>query len=138
METEHKKLLLVVDDDPDQRLLLCHRLQDVGYVTLEAGSATDALGLCDIFRLDAVITDAQMPGMNGFELVRWLRAIPRLAHMPIILVTAYQAPCWRAAARDVGATAYLDKTADWALLALQIGGVVGTPSAIPDKCSCAP
>lgn len=127
MEPEYTKSLLVVDDDPGQRLMLCDRLYQIGYVTLEAASATDALGLCDAFRLDAVITDAQMPGMSGFELVRRLRATPRLARMPIILVTEFQTPCWHAVARDVGATAFLGKTTDWALLARQISSVMDAP-----------
>jgi CheY-like chemotaxis protein len=66
--------VLVVDDEPLICLLACDYLRDAGYRTLEAHNAQQAIDLLEKGeRVHVVFSDVQMPGMDGFELQRWLR-----------------------------------------------------------------
>jgi class 3 adenylate cyclase len=105
-------LILVVDDDEDNRVALANRLSFHGYEVATACDGEEALAVAGQRRPDLVLLDVMMPGMDGFEVCRALRADPALPFFPIILVTA------RAASRDVvagleaGADEYLTKPVD--------------------------
>jgi CheY-like chemotaxis protein len=74
--TDQEKMpaVLVVDDEPVICMLACDYLRDAGYRTLEAHNAQQAIDLLEKGeRVDVVFSDVQMPGMDGFELQRWLR-----------------------------------------------------------------
>jgi CheY-like chemotaxis protein len=74
--TDQEKMpaVLVVDDEPVICMLACDYLRDAGYRTLEAHNAQQAIDLLEKGeRVDVVSSDVQMPGMDGFELQRWLR-----------------------------------------------------------------
>jgi CheY-like chemotaxis protein len=71
---EKAPTVLVVDDEPAICMLASDYLRDVGFRTLEAHSAQRAIDLLEKGeRVDVVFSDVQMPGMDGFELQRWLR-----------------------------------------------------------------
>lgn len=78
--------VLYVDDEPGLVALLRHYLQETGeFEVVTAGSGTEALALLERFRVDVVVSDYQMPGMNGIELLRECRR--RFGDLPFILFT---------------------------------------------------
>ena len=80
--TATAKVILVVDDDGDVRETAVNLVKSRGYRMAWATNATDAFRLVQNDRIDAVLTDDRMPGMNGFELAPRIRALDR--DMPII------------------------------------------------------
>ncbi len=80
--------ILVVDDDPTNRELLMTLLGYVNHHMLEATDGADGLNMARTEYPDLIITDLLMPGMDGFEFVRQLRADPHIAQTPVIFYTA--------------------------------------------------
>ena len=79
--------VLLVDDDPLIQAGTAAMLEDLGHRVAIAASGTAALEMLDSERVELVVTDFAMPGMNGLELVRQLR--PRRPDLPLILATGY-------------------------------------------------
>jgi two-component system chemotaxis response regulator CheY len=81
--------VLVVDDSEEVRFLVCSILRSMGKDTLEAAHGAEALKLLDRdFRIRMVITDCEMPVMDGLELTRQIRADSRLEDLPVLMYTA--------------------------------------------------
>lgn len=79
---------LVVDDSAITRRILVNSLRMIGFKEIvEAGDGKQALNLCDS-SVDVVLTDWNMPGMAGVELVRALRANPEFTSLPVLLITS--------------------------------------------------
>jgi diguanylate cyclase (GGDEF)-like protein len=80
--------VLVVDDDPDKRMLLTVALQMAGYEVRTANDGEEGLAALESFQPDLIITDVMMPKMDGYELARRVRANPQTRFLPIIIQTA--------------------------------------------------
>jgi PAS domain S-box-containing protein len=103
-------IVLVVDDHPTNRELVVTLLEHRGHRALEAADGADALRLARAQRPQLVISDILMPTMDGFELVRQLRADPQLAHTNVIFYTAhYHEREARSLARSCGVSHVLIK-----------------------------
>lgn len=86
---ERQRSILLVDDSPFFRNMLMPVLQAAGYAVTAAGSAKEALALIEAGkRFDSVVTDIEMPDMDGFELTEALRADPRSAETPVIALSS--------------------------------------------------
>lgn len=83
--------VLFVDDQPDMRELFSMALERYGADVTVVGSATEALRMLDTSRMDVMISDIQMPGMDGYELIRRVRSLERdeIRNIPAIALTAY-------------------------------------------------
>lgn len=79
--------ILVVDDALDALRMLCDALTAEGYAVLAARDAEEALERLEIVIPDGILLDAVMPGMDGFELCRKLKATPHWAHIPVVFMT---------------------------------------------------
>ena len=79
--------ILVVDDDPDIRGLTEAVLADAGYQVGSAGSGDQALRDVAERRYDLVLLDVNMPGMDGWETLRLIRADDALDHLPVVMFT---------------------------------------------------
>ena len=79
--------ILVVDDESDARFLLRYEFERAGYEVSEAEHGLAALTSILESAPDVVVTDMMMPVMDGVELIRWLRADPRTARIPIFCVS---------------------------------------------------
>lgn len=79
---------LVVDDDPEERRFLAAALRRSGIRILEARSAYEALKLAERDSPDFVVTDIEMPDLDGVELCRRLRELPVTANVPIVAVSS--------------------------------------------------
>lgn len=84
--------ILVVDDTPDNCLLIQAILQDEGYEVELSESGQDALAKIDQAPPDLILLDVMMPGMDGFEVTRRIRQNAALPFVPILLTTAYDQP----------------------------------------------
>ena len=83
-----RRRILIVDDDPDMRDLLADILVDAGYVVSRAGDGAEALEALDSTPTDAVLLDLTMSGMNGQEFLERRAADPRLAKIPVVIISA--------------------------------------------------
>jgi DNA-binding response OmpR family regulator len=81
-------IALLVDDDEDVRSLLTLTVGRVGMSAVEAYDGKHALEVLQGITPDLVLLDVQMPRMSGIEVCWWIRKEPRLAHVPVILVSA--------------------------------------------------
>jgi CheY-like chemotaxis protein len=82
--------VLVVDDQPQNVRLLEALLSPHGYEVLQAASGAEALELAWGRQPDLVLLDVEMPGMDGYEVCRRLRADERTAFLPIVMVTSHR------------------------------------------------
>jgi two-component system chemotaxis sensor kinase CheA len=101
--------LLLVDDSPIARATEGALARALGHQVDEASDARDALRMSAEGRYDAVVTDIQMPGMDGFELTRRLKAGPATASLPVVVLSSLASPEDRRRGLDAGADAYLLK-----------------------------
>jgi chemosensory pili system protein ChpA (sensor histidine kinase/response regulator) len=112
-------LVMVVDDSLTVRKITGRLLERAGYRVTTAKDGMDALEQIERERPAVILADIEMPRMDGFELVRALRAAPALARLPVVMITSRIAERHRQVARDLGVRHYLGKPYDEdALLAL--------------------
>lgn len=101
--------LLLVDDDEQNLLPTRDYLQSVGYQVAVARSGYAALQMLDDLPVALVVMDIQMPGMDGLETTRRIRALPQYSQLPIIAVTALAMPGDQERCLQAGANAYMAK-----------------------------
>jgi PAS domain S-box-containing protein len=102
--------ILIVDDRPENRTFLAALLGRSGHSLLQAADGAEALALARVNRPDLLIADILMPTMDGYELVRQLRADPGIAHTPVIFWTAhYHEQQAQALARKCGVSQVITK-----------------------------
>lgn len=101
--------ILVVEDSVTVREVERHFLTQAGYAVTTAVNGVDGLNKAKAGDYDMVVTDVDMPRMNGIELIRALRAIDRFRELPVIVVSYKDRPEDREAALDVGANRYVTK-----------------------------
>ena len=104
--------VLVVDDVDANVKLLEARLTADYFEVSTARSGREALDLCANERVDVVLLDVMMPGIDGFEVCRRLKSEPRTQHIPVILVTALDHPSDRVRGLEAGADDFLTKPVD--------------------------
>ena len=104
--------VLVVDDILANVKLLEARLTAEYFEVLTASNGPDALDICNRERADILLLDVMMPGMDGFEVCRRLKANPRTQHIPVIMVTALDQTSDRVQGLEAGADDFLTKPVD--------------------------
>jgi signal transduction histidine kinase/CheY-like chemotaxis protein len=116
--------VLVVDDSSLARELTRRMLFRRGFEVVEAPSVEVALSLLEAQPVDAVLTDLEMPGADGFTLIEQIRKTPRLASLPVFVLTAEPSPHYARHAERVGASGYLLKPIRTAALARAIHAAI--------------
>ncbi|WP_275790686.1 PleD family two-component system response regulator [Pararhizobium gei] len=101
--------ILVVDDIPANVKLLEARLVAEYFDVLTAADGYEALAICERQPLDLILLDIMMPGIDGFEVCERLKANPRTAHIPVVMVTALDQPSDRVRGLKAGADDFLTK-----------------------------
>jgi putative two-component system response regulator len=107
--------ILVVDDTPDTIMVLCALLKDA-YDTKVAVSGEVALRVLQAAAVDVVLLDVMMPGLDGYEVCRRIRATPATATLPVVFLTARDTPEDAALALAAGGNGHLAKPVDPARL----------------------
>lgn len=100
--------MLIVDDDPGAVQVLGRMLEGVGALRF-ASSGGEALCLARAALPDLVLLDADMPGMNGFDVFRSMKAEPGLSNVPVIFVTSHREPAFEVEALGLGAADFISK-----------------------------
>ena len=108
-----KRTILVVDDEPEVVEFLTRRLNDAGFVTLSAQDGDECLNKAVVHKPDLVLLDIMMPGRDGFEVLKEIRADPQTANIPVIMVTAKSESSALFKGQESGATDYLIKPIDF-------------------------
>jgi CheY-like chemotaxis protein/DNA-binding CsgD family transcriptional regulator len=109
IDRSNSPVVLIVDDVPDNLSVLHDALDESGYTLLLATSGQAALARAAQAQPDIVLLDAMMPGMDGFEVARCLKASADTAHIPIIFMTGLTETEYLVAALDAGAVDYVTK-----------------------------
>ncbi|WP_022653680.1 response regulator [Aquaspirillum serpens] len=106
------KTIFIVDDSPTILLSVSAILTKAGYTVEKASNGQDALTrFRGGIKADLLITDLNMPGMNGLELIKEVRQLPNYRFMPILFLTTESQQARRAEARAAGASGWLVKPA---------------------------
>jgi CheY-like chemotaxis protein len=117
---------LIVDDEADALELIQRVLENQGALVTTARSADGALRLLESSTPDILISDIGMPGMDGYQFMRRMRAAePRERRVPALALTAFARPDDRKHAILAGYQAHLAKPFDMAELAIVVAGLVG-------------
>jgi two-component system cell cycle response regulator DivK len=103
------KRILVVEDTEDNRLIVGDLLASAGYELIEAVDGLSGVATAEREQPDLILMDIQLPGIDGYEATRRIRAIPALARLPIIAVTSYALSGDEAKTREAGCDGYVAK-----------------------------
>jgi two-component system, chemotaxis family, chemotaxis protein CheY len=103
------KTALVVDDSTSMRQMVTFTLQSSGFDTIEGVNGADALAKSDAQPIDIVITDLNMPEMDGITLIKQLRAKPAFQYTPILLLTTESQDAKKQEGKAAGATGWMVK-----------------------------
>ena len=102
-------VVLVVDDMPESLGALCIELDHAGYTVLVASDGPSALARLDLVSPDAILLDALMPGLDGFDLCRRIKANPAWSHIPVIFMTGLSETSHIVQGFDAGGVDYVVK-----------------------------
>ncbi|WP_224244851.1 hybrid sensor histidine kinase/response regulator [Hyalangium gracile] len=106
-----RQRILLADDSPTTRALEQSLLEAAGYEVLACADGAEAWERLQRVGADALVTDVEMPRMDGFALTEAVRTSPRFSRLPVVLVTARDKPEDKTRGLEVGASAYLVKSA---------------------------
>ncbi|MFZ3582750.1 response regulator [Loktanella sp. DJP18] len=120
------KKILVVDDSPSVRHMIERTLLNAGYTVATASDGRDALTQAMAFRPDAVLTDQNMPNLDGLGFCQAFRASAVHAGVPVIFLSTDSSPDLKQRARDAGALGWLVKPFDAPKLLGVMAKVVGS------------
>ena len=111
-----RPLIFLVDDDQIERLVGREYFESIGFDVCDLASGNDCLRQASAMRPSLIILDVMMPGIDGFEACRRIRADPDLAHTPVLMATSLDDEGSIERAFEVGATDFLVKPITWSLL----------------------
>lgn len=103
------KKVMTVDDSATVRQSLSETLSEAGYEVHEANDGWDALEKLNKCQVDMLVTDLNMPNMNGIDLIREVRQMPGNRFMPIIMLTSESRPEQKQAGKAAGASGWIPK-----------------------------
>jgi two-component system chemotaxis response regulator CheY len=103
------KLILTADDSASMRQMVSFTLKGAGYDVLEAVDGKDGLEKAKAKDVDMVITDLNMPHMDGIQMIREIRALPKYKFIPIILLTTESQDEKKMQGKAAGATGWIVK-----------------------------
>jgi len=103
------KRIMTVDDSPSIRQMIALTLGDAGYEVIEARDGAEALRKLENERVDMLVTDLNMPTLNGIQLVQEVRKQPSLRFLPIILLTTEDSGTWKQEGKRAGASGWITK-----------------------------
>jgi two-component system chemotaxis response regulator CheY len=103
------KTVLTVDDSASIRQMVKLTLSGAGYAVIEAGNGAEGLSKAQATTVDMVVTDLNMPIMNGLALIRELRKLPAYRGVPILFLTTESDAELKKEAKAAGATGWITK-----------------------------
>jgi two-component system cell cycle response regulator DivK len=103
------KRILVVEDHEENRRIMRDLLTSAGFEMIEAHTGEDGVRVAEAERPDLILMDIQLPGLDGYEATRRIKAQPALRAIPIIAVTSYALSGDEGKAREAGCDEYVAK-----------------------------
>lgn len=119
------KPVLCVDDSASVRQMVSFTLESAGYSPTTAVDGADALVKLSSARFSLVITDLNMPNLDGIGMITKIRAMPQHAGMPIVMLTTESDDAKKAAGKAAGATGWIVKPFDQARLLAVVAKLIG-------------
>lgn len=119
------KKILAVDDSGSLRQMLTFSLRTGGYQVVDAIDGIDGLAKAKATQFDLVLTDQNMPNMDGLTLIRSLRELPAYRQVPILMLTTESSPEMKNKGREAGANGWLVKPFDPNRLLEVVGKCIG-------------
>lgn len=104
-----KKKILIADDSASMRQLVSFTLMDAGYSVISANNGKDALSIAEATDVDMVVTDLNMPELDGIGLVKGLRKMHEFRHTPVVMLTTESQDEMKQQGRDAGASGWITK-----------------------------
>lgn len=123
------KVILAVDDSASMRQMVGVTLRSAGYDVVEASDGQEAYEYAQHHSVDLVLTDVNMPRMDGIALVAQLRRLPSYHLTPLLLLTTESAPERKAQGKQAGATGWMVKPFNPDQLLATLARVLGTQMA---------
>lgn len=120
------KRILIIEDDPAVLRAISHILSKEGYEVLTATDGLAGLAKAKEENPDLLILDVMLPGLDGFEICHRLRAEPKTANLPILMLSAKGQATDRATGLGVGANEYLTKPVERLVLLSKVEALLGT------------
>ena len=118
------KMILAVDDSASMRQMIAFTLRGAGYKVIEAIDGQDALDKANSHQFNLVLTDINMPRMDGLRLLELLRKLTHYQTIPILMLTTESSDEMKAKGRSAGATGWLVKPFNPTSLLDVIGKVI--------------
>lgn len=103
------KRIMTIDDSPSMRQMIAMTLESAGYEVVEACDGNDALAKLNGKEFHLFVTDINMPGIDGIELTRQLRAMEDYRFVPIVMLTTESQPEKKSQGKAAGATGWIVK-----------------------------
>jgi len=103
------KTIMTVDDSASVRQMVAFALKDAGFNVMEATDGRDAVGQLSSATVDMVITDLNMPNMDGIELIRWVRGNAPTKFIPVVMLTTESQAERKDQGKAAGATGWIIK-----------------------------
>jgi two-component system, chemotaxis family, chemotaxis protein CheY len=103
------KKALIVDDSVSMRQMVAFTMKEAGFATLEGGNGEEGLKHLDGQKVDLVITDLNMPVMDGISMIRKVRALPQYKFTPILMLTTESQDTRKKEGKEAGATGWIVK-----------------------------
>ena len=101
--------ILAVDDSASMRQMVSFTLKGAGFNVIDAVDGVDALGKAKTGKVDLVLTDVNMPRMDGISLIKELRALPNYKFTPILMLTTESSSTKKGEGKSAGATGWIVK-----------------------------
>lgn len=130
---EEKTKILVVEDSLSSRRALASVARDFGYDVKTANDGLDAIKHLTEFSPDLVLTDLEMPRMNGLELTSYLRSKSEFKNLPVIMITSRQTQKHRKQAQNAGVNGYLNKPYSDSELLTKIDNALKPPTSTQEN-----
>ncbi len=122
-----EKTVIVVEDEADAAEMFAEMMRVNGFRVIKSYSSGPAIGLITNEMPDVVILDIMMPDISGLEVLRFMRREPKLAGIPVIIVSAKSMPSDIKTGLDAGASIYLTKPVGFLDLKQAVDRVLPTP-----------
>lgn len=119
------KMVLTVDDSASIRQMVAFTLKSAGYDVIEAADGNAGLAQAKSNNVQLILTDQNMPGMDGLTLIKSLRALPNFKAIPILMLTTESSDAMKSQGRAAGATGWLVKPFDPQKLLEVVRKVIG-------------
>jgi two-component system cell cycle response regulator DivK len=103
------KTILIIEDTEDNRRIMRDLLSHAGFALIEAVDGLSGVAMAEQHRPDLILMDIQLPGVDGYEATRRIKANPDTRHIPIIAVTSYALSGDEAKTRAAGCDGYVAK-----------------------------